>query len=94
MRSAEDTWGEHLTDSQLKMVIASGQDDDGSGFGVELVGAGSWATARNLQRIGLGWIEGGAPNGSDLPGLYFNNAEGVRIVNEYTDDYDYQEWPA
>lgn len=80
-------WSEDLTDAQLRMVVASGVDSAGDGYGVELRGR-DWTVARNLVRLGLGTIEGGAPNGSKLPGLYFNNAEGVRIVNEFADESD------
>lgn len=78
-------WSEHLTDKQLLMVIESGDDDGASGYGVELRGP-NWTTARSLTAKGLGWIEGGAPNGSDLPGLYFNNIEGVRIAHEFDEE--------
>jgi hypothetical protein len=75
-------WSEQLTDAQLRMVVASGDDDGSSGYGVPLRGA-AWATARALVAKGIGWIEGGRPNGSDLEGLYFNNGEGVEIVHEF-----------
>lgn len=75
-------WSEDLTNAQLRMVMESGDDDVVSGYGVELRGAG-WATARALVGKKLGWIEGGAPNGSELPGLYFNNREGVLITHEF-----------
>lgn len=83
-----DVWTEHLTDAQLKMVTASGHNErlGEEGFGVELQGSGAWATARSLVAKGLGVIDDGAPNGSDLPGLYFNNAEGVRIVHEFDEE--------
>lgn len=80
-----------LTDKQLAMVMQSGEDFDGSGYGVDLRGP-NWKTARSLVAKGLGFIEGGAPNGSDLPGLYFNNADGVAIVNQFADDCDDDEW--
>jgi hypothetical protein len=79
-------WSEDLTDAQLRMVMESGDDDQASGFGVEIRGAGQWATARSLAHAGLGWIEGGAPNGSSLPGLYFNNREGVEITHEFDEE--------
>ncbi len=80
-------WGDDLTDVQLKMVIESGEDGflGSSGHGVELRGAGQWRVARKLAELGLGTIEGGAPQGSELPGLYFNNAEAVRILHENDD---------
>lgn len=83
-REASEIWTEDLTDKQLKMLIASGEDQFGSGYGVELHG-GNWKTATSLERLGLGWIEGGQQRGSDLPGLFFNNAEGVRILQEFED---------
>lgn len=87
MRCGEDIWTEHLTDAQLRMVIQSGFDSyDGQGYGVELRGSGAWATARSLTRLGLGWIEGGEPQGSSLPGLFFNNREGVRICREFEEE--------
>ena len=85
VRAVCEQWSEDLTDAQLRMVMESGEDRiDGNGFGVDLRGA-RWATARALVSKGLGWIEGGAPNGSSLPGLYFNNSEGVRILHEFDD---------
>lgn len=70
-----------LTKAQLAMLRESGHDRlDGCGFGVELRGSGSWAVARRLEYVGLGWVEGGRPNGSSLPGLFFANAEGVQAV--------------
>ncbi|MGK2908771.1 MAG: hypothetical protein ACSLE1_03080 [Sphingobium sp.] len=78
-----DIWSNDLTDKQLSMVMESG---DGA-YGVELRG-GAWRTASSLVAKGLGHIEGGTPNGSDYPGLYFNNAEGVRVLNEFADEPD------
>jgi hypothetical protein len=80
-----ELWTENLTDAQLAMVIESGQRDEFGGYGVEIRGA-QWRTARSLVAGGCGDIEDGAPNGSSLPGLYFNNAHGVEIVNEFKDD--------
>lgn len=77
-----------LTDSQLLMVCDSGENTEHSGFGVELRGAGEWAIARSLVKKGLGTIEGGAPNGSSLPGLYFNNENGVSVLHENDDLHD------
>jgi hypothetical protein len=72
-----------LTKAALAMLRESGHDErDGCGFGVELHGAGRWAVARGLQALGMGWVEGGQPNGSSLPGLFFANAEGVQWVAE------------
>jgi hypothetical protein len=88
---AWNLWTEDLTDKQLAMVIESGENPRCTGgFGVELRGYGQWATARSLVKHGLGDIEGGRPNGSDLPGLYFNNEEAVRIIHEF-DELDEDE---
>lgn len=76
-----------LTDKQLRMVMDSGEAPHGSGYGVDLHGA-NWKTARSLVAKGLGFIEGGAPNGSDFPGLYFNSAEGVELLHEFDDEDD------
>lgn len=76
-------WTEDLTDKQLAMLMESGDQQ----YGVELRG-GAWKTANSLVTKGLGTIEGGRPNGSELPGLYFNNEDGVRVVNEFADDCD------
>jgi len=72
-----------LTPAQRLMLRCSGHDPkDGNGFGVELRGAANWRTARRLAQLELGWIEGGAPNGSELPGLFFANRNGVALVAE------------
>lgn len=87
-----DIWTEDLTDKQLAMIRESGEEAFGmvgnGGAGVELRGAGDWRVARSLVAMGLGAIEGGAPNGSELLGLFFNNEEAVRILHEF-DDEDY-----
>lgn len=71
-----------LTPYQHLVLRASGFDpNDGNGYGVELRGAPAWAAARKLQARGLGWIEGGKPNGSDLPGMFFANHEGTAITH-------------
>lgn len=80
--SGEDVWTEDLTDAQLRMVMESGVKR----YGVELNGAGPWRVASNLVSKGLGHIEGGEPNGSTLPGLFFNNHEAVRILSEFDDE--------
>jgi hypothetical protein len=81
---ARDIWTDVLSEKQLHMLFQSGEDDrDGNGFGVELRG-GAWATARSLERQGLGWIEG--EGGKGVPALFFNNAEGVRILHEFDPD--------
>lgn len=77
-------WTEDLTDAQLKMLMESSVE----GYGVELTGAGNWRVAGNLVGKGLGHIEGGAPNGSSLPGLFFANEEGVRILREFEPEDD------
>jgi len=70
-----------LTPAQRLMLRCSGSDPkDGNGYGVPLTGAGNWRTARSLQAHGLGWIEGGHPNGSELQGLFFANREGIAAV--------------
>lgn len=70
-----------LTPPQRHMLRVSGYDRrDGNGYGVQLSGAGNWRTARSLEKLELGWIEGGQPNGSALPGLFFANRDGVRLV--------------
>lgn len=79
MKQPFDIWSEDLTDAQLKMLIDSGDNK----YGVELRGA-SWATARSLQAKGLGSICGDP--GGDLPGLFFANDEGVRILHEFDED--------
>lgn len=76
-------WTEDLTDKQLKMLLDSGIDRYGDGgYGVVLRG-GNWNTALSLERLGLGYIEGGYHRGSNLPGLYFNGIEAVRILREF-----------
>ncbi len=49
----------------------------GEGCGVELRGSAMWQAARRLVAREMGWIEGGAPQGSSLPGLFFANTLGV-----------------
>ncbi len=72
----------NLTPRQLKMLEASGYDwSDGCGFGVQLDGPADWSTARGLVTRNLGWIEGGRPNGSRLPGLFFANECGTQITH-------------
>lgn len=91
MRGNHVRWSNDLTDAQLRMVMQSGDHDGASGYGVEING-GQWAAARSLVKAGLGWIEGGKPNGSSLPGLYFNNRDGVEITHEF--DEDETDWGA
>lgn len=86
--AASSIWTDGLTPAQLRMVMESGSGNYGEGFGVELNGAAQWRVARNLEKLGLGDIQDGAPQGSSLPGLYFNNSEGARIVNEFAPDED------
>lgn len=71
-------WTEDLTESGLKMLMASGDDR----YGVELRGS-AWSTARALVGHGLGSIEGDP--GGELPGLFFANAEGVEVIHEFDD---------
>ncbi len=78
------TESSNLTDRQLRMVQDSGEHRaDRDGYGVELRGGG-WKTARSLVAHGLGWIQGDPS--SEIPALYFNNAEGVQILHEFDDD--------
>jgi len=81
--SAIDLRAEDLTAPQLAMVLESGSDDQHGvgheGYGVELRGS-AWATARSLNRLGLGWIQGDP--GGELPGLYWNNIHGVCIARD------------
>lgn len=73
-----------FTNPQLAMIRASGEKGffGGGGCGVEIRGAGQWAIARSLVKMGFGTIEGGIPNGSFLPGLYFNNEDGISVLHE------------
>lgn len=90
-KTGSDIWGDDLTDAQLTMVTESG--DGGffkGGTGVELNGSAAWRVARALVTKGIGTIEGGAPQGSSLPGLYFNNDEGVRILHEFDEEDVFQ----
>jgi len=71
-----------LSDHQLLMLRASRFDPlDGNGLGVQLMSARNWRTARSLEKRGLGWIQGGHPNGSELPGMFFANHEGTAITH-------------
>ena len=65
-----------------------------SGFGVELYGPGPWSVARRLEAAKLGWIEGGKPNGSDLPGLFFATSFAADLIGLFDHDaFDDPEWP-
>lgn len=78
-----------LTATQRIMLRCSGHDQrDGNGFGVELRGAGNWRTARALEALGLGWIQGGHTQGSALPGLFFANRDGVAAVTPENEEID------
>jgi hypothetical protein len=71
-----------LAPRQRAMLILSGFDPkDGNGFGVQLRSGADWRTARALERRGFGWIQGGQPNGSELPGMFFANREGTAITH-------------
>mgnify|MGYP001758579162 CR=1 FL=1 len=71
-----------LSDHQLLMLRASRFDPlDGNGLGVQLMSARNWRTARSLEKRGLGWIQGGHPNGSELPGMFFANHGGTAITH-------------
>lgn len=80
--ASDNIWSWDLTEKQHAMLLASGEDKFGTGYGVELRG-GNWNTALSLERLGLGWIEGGRQRGSELPGLYFNGLNAVRILHEF-----------
>ena len=72
----------NLTEYQFTMLRCSGFDPkDGNGFGVTLRGSRDWRAARKLEALGLGWIQGGKPNGSELPGMFFSNHEGTAITH-------------
>lgn len=74
--------GAGLSPRQRAMLCLSHFDPkDGKGYGVELRCAADWRTARALQRRHLGWIEGGKPQGSDLPGLFFANRNGTALTH-------------
>jgi hypothetical protein len=69
-----------LTMAQRAMVLESepgawGRDDDGCG--AEVHGAGKWAVARALEKLGLGDTE--ESPGSYPSGLYFNNPLGLQV---------------
>lgn len=71
-----------LSDHQVVLLRCSGFDPkDGNGYGVEIRGASEWRTARSLERLGLGWIENGYANGSNLPALFFANDEGTALTH-------------
>jgi len=77
-----------LTPAETNMLLRSAEgcgDRLTSGFGVELRGAGQWGIARRLVQRELGWIEGGRPNGSELPGLFFANSDGLAWVVDEPD---------
>lgn len=70
-----------LSRAQRRMLEASGLNPrTGEGYGRQLEGAGQWATARSLVKLGLGDIHGGHPQGSFLPGLFFATRDGVAAV--------------
>lgn len=78
-----------LTEHQRLMLLVSAADASfGTGAGVELRGAANWRTARRLVALDLGWIQGGRPQGSELPGLFFANADGIEMVAEPEGDDD------
>lgn len=71
-----------LSFDQLTMLRTSGFDwKDGCGFGVQMMSARNWRTARSLEKRKLGWIQGGRPNGSELPGYFFANQDGTSITH-------------
>ena len=72
---------DRVTEAQHRMLMASEPDDrtGDEGCGVELNTGADYATARALKRRGLGEVTG--PGGS-LPGMYWNNADGLYLRNE------------
>lgn len=64
----------------------------GDGYGVELRGQGAWTVARLLVASDFGHIEGGRPNGSDLPGLFFATRDAADFIGLFDDDDDGDEW--
>ena len=72
----------------LRCSAAEVDPKDGCGYGVTLRGAGNWATARALEKLELGWIQGGLCNGSALPGLFFANRDGVAMVAPEPEEID------
>ena len=67
-----------LTKAQATMICGSDPDDitGEEGVGVELWTGADYAVARSLERRGFGTVTGpGQPKG--MPGLYFNNADGL-----------------
>lgn len=79
----------NLTATQRLMLRCSGHDPkDGNGYGVELRGPGNWSTARALEKLELGWIEGGHTNGSAFPGLFFANRAGIAAVAPELEEID------
>lgn len=72
-----------LTEPQRKMLLGSepSDRDPDEGAGVELWTGADYATAKALERRGLGDVEGpGQPKG--MPGLYFNNSDGLALRRE------------
>lgn len=65
-----------LTKPQQAMLLASDPDDitGKEGAGVELRTGAAYATAKALQRRGLGNVEG---PGGPLPGMYWSTADGL-----------------
>ena len=83
---------DQMTPAQQSMLLASEPDDvtGNEGAGVELRRARDYAVARALQRRGLGYVAG---PGDALPGMYWNNAEGLVarseiIASAWADDFD------
>lgn len=70
-----------LTDPQRAMLIASepSDRDRDEGAGVELRTGADYAVAKALERRQLGDVEG---PGGPLPGLYFNNVDGLALRRE------------
>ena len=64
-----------LSPDQIVMLRCSGHNPKkGCGFGVRLMSARNWRTARALERRSLGWIE------QDAPARFFANQAGTAIT--------------
>ncbi|MCP5385968.1 MAG: hypothetical protein H6916_04020 [Novosphingobium sp.] len=78
-----------LTPAMIMLVKASWDRCDPrqrSGYGVELIGSAAWQTARRLAGEDLGWIEGGQPQGSELPGLFFATRDAAALIGLFDED--------
>ena len=73
------TWD--FTPAQKAMLLASDPDDISGreGAGLELRTGAAYATAKALQRKGLGYVVG---PGGPLSGMYWSNADGLAVRAE------------